>query len=198
VQESDSALHELASAVDINVGKMKIAILVSLMLSVVMLGAAMHIMSLRRERDALRVRLVVAHRQKGELEAKLAAASTRIEALEKRQAPQVSASSPVIKSEAAKESLPTLAEGSYSRESDAIVYSPDAKVRVNSDVVISSPTGVMVSDKSQKIFAGDLRLASATNSLEATGLVFDNDMRRVLIKDPKPTPAADVPAAAGR
>jgi hypothetical protein len=172
---------------------MKIKILVSLILSVVIVAFAMHLMGLERERDALRARLMVAHRKTGELETKLAAASARIEALEKRLADQVSASLSAIKSEAARESSPTLAAGSYSRESGAIVYSPDAKVRINSDLVVSSPTGVMVSDKSQQIFAGDLRFESATSSMEGTGAVFDNDNRRVLIKDPRLTPAPNAP-----
>jgi hypothetical protein len=64
-------------------------------------------------------------------------------------------------------------EGSYAFENGAVVYGPDAKVRIANDLTVSSPAGVMVSDYDQKMIVGDLKLENGTSTMNASDAVVD-------------------------
>lgn len=103
-------------------------------------------------------------------------------------------------------SLPGLVNGTYTLVDGTVVYSPDAQLKLGSGWLISSPTGVMVSDKEQKIIAGDLTLQNAKRTMQATDAVLDVSTGRVMAKglvmrvkesnQPPPTPAAGTPPVA--
>jgi len=69
--------------------------------------------------------------------------------------------------------LPSLAKGSYVLVDGTVVYSPDAQLKLGRGVLISSPTGVMVSDPQQKEVAGDLTIESSHYSVQATDAVVN-------------------------
>jgi hypothetical protein len=54
------------------------------------------------------------------------------------------------------DSKPLLEKGSYSLGDGTVVYAPDAQVRLKNGALVSSPTGVMVSDASLDHVVGDL------------------------------------------
>ncbi len=68
---------------------------------------------------------------------------------------------------------PALLSGNFTRENDALVYDADARLRLANDLTLSSPTGVMVSDEQQKIFAGDMAVETARNTIVAHEAVLD-------------------------
>jgi hypothetical protein len=53
-------------------------------------------------------------------------------------------------------SKPLLEKGSFSLGDGTVVYAPDAQVRLKNGALVSSPTGVMVSDASLEHVVGDL------------------------------------------
>jgi hypothetical protein len=65
---------------------------------------------------------------------------------------------------------PRMTKGSYSLVDGTIVYGPDAQLRLPNGAIISSPTGVMVSDPDLNHVDGDLvietpgRIATTTNA----------------------------------
>jgi hypothetical protein len=65
-----------------------------------------------------------------------------------------------------------LLEGTFAKESNALVYESDAKLQLPNNVFLSSPTGVMVSDEQQKIFAGDMQLLSSKQTISANEAVL--------------------------
>jgi hypothetical protein len=167
---------------------MKIAVIVSSTIALITLFVAVALISLRHETGSLRAELLVVHQEIAELKTKFSASLASLESLEKRRASLVSSPLPAVESRAKKESAPLLAEGSYTRESGAIVYSSDAKVRIERDVLVSSPAGVMVSDENQKIFVGDIRLEKDGNVLDATDAVIDVEKHTVSMKTAHPVP----------
>ncbi|ATC62520.1 hypothetical protein CMV30_00200 [Nibricoccus aquaticus] len=70
------------------------------------------------------------------------------------------------------ENSATLLEGTVTKESDALVYESDAKLQLPNNLFLSSPTGVMVSDEQQKIFAGDMQLLSTKQTISANEAVL--------------------------
>jgi hypothetical protein len=70
------------------------------------------------------------------------------------------------------EDQPLLLEGTVTKESDALVYETDAKLQLPNNVFLSSPTGVMVSDEQQKIFAGDMQLLTTQQTISANEAVL--------------------------
>jgi len=69
------------------------------------------------------------------------------------------------------QSLLVLGKGSYKLVDGTMVYSPDAKLRLRSNL-ISSPSGVMVSDSEKKIVAGDLEIERPNGILKVTNGVL--------------------------
>jgi|GEM_PF-3471016 hypothetical protein len=62
---------------------------------------------------------------------------------------------------------PTLFEGTVTREGGNLLYESDAKLRLSGNVILSSPTGVMVSNEKQTLFAGDMQIEAAKNTITA-------------------------------
>jgi hypothetical protein len=122
-------------------------------------------LSQRGELDDVRARL-------RESDSKLAEVSGRLVELEKRHGPPSQSVSPVMQ-KATAPSLPMLVGGSFAVEQNAVVYSPDAKLRLGSDVAVRSPTGVMVSDLEQQIIVGDLAMETPRGTTQANGAVID-------------------------
>ena len=65
-----------------------------------------------------------------------------------------------------------LLEGTFTKEDRALIYEPDAKLQLPNSVFLSSPTGVMVSDEQQKIFAGDMQLLTTQQTISANEAVL--------------------------
>jgi hypothetical protein len=73
------------------------------------------------------------------------------------------------------QSLLVLGKGSFRLVDGTMVYSPDAKLMLRSNL-ISSPNGVMVSDSEKKIVAGDLEIERPNGILKVTnGVVTSRD-----------------------
>ena len=68
---------------------------------------------------------------------------------------------------------PTLLSGSFTKEDNSLVYDSDAKLRLATDDVLSSPTGVMVSNEKQTIFAGDMQIEAGKTTITAHEGVLD-------------------------
>lgn len=68
---------------------------------------------------------------------------------------------------------PVLVAGTFAKEDNSLVYDADAKLRLASDIVLSSPTGVMVSNEKQTIFAGDMQIEAGKNTITAHEGVLD-------------------------
>ncbi|MGC4073918.1 MAG: hypothetical protein QM760_15700 [Nibricoccus sp.] len=73
---------------------------------------------------------------------------------------------------ASSDEKPLLVEGTVTKESNALVYESDAKLQLPNNVFLSSPTGVMVSDEQQKIFAGDMQLLTTKQTISANEAVL--------------------------
>jgi hypothetical protein len=71
------------------------------------------------------------------------------------------------------ENAPALLSGSFTRENDALIYDADARLRLPNDITLSAPTGVMVSNEQQTVFAGDMALETARNTIVAHEAVLD-------------------------
>ena len=67
------------------------------------------------------------------------------------------------------------AKGSYALGDGTVVYGPDVRVRLKNGVLVSSPTGVMVSDASLEHIDGDLVIESATNIANTTNAYISMD-----------------------
>jgi len=65
-----------------------------------------------------------------------------------------------------------LLEGTVTKESNALVYESDARLQLPNNIFLSSPTGVMVSDEQQKIFAGDMQLLTTRQTISANEAVL--------------------------
>jgi hypothetical protein len=66
-----------------------------------------------------------------------------------------------------------LLTGTFTREDGSFIYDADAKLRLAKDVILSSPTGVMVSNEKQTLFAGDMQIESGKNTITAHEGVLD-------------------------
>jgi len=71
------------------------------------------------------------------------------------------------------ENSPVLLAGAVTKEDNSLVYDADAKLRLAKDVILSSPTGVMVSNEKQTLFAGDMQIESGKNTITAHEGVLD-------------------------
>jgi len=63
---------------------------------------------------------------------------------------------------------PDLVRGSFTQKDDTIFYSPDAQLNFGNGVMISSPSGLMLSDKERAIVAGDLVVETPRESARPT------------------------------
>ncbi len=68
---------------------------------------------------------------------------------------------------------PGLVKGSYKLMEDTILYSPDAQLNFGNGITISSPTGMMMSDRERGIVAGDLIVETPSEIMQATNAVTD-------------------------
>jgi hypothetical protein len=73
-------------------------------------------------------------------------------------------------------------QGSYTVEDRAFVYEPDIKILLRDDVLLSSPTGVMVSDEQQKLFVGDMQMETAKNTIVASEAVLNTHSGQMTAK----------------
>jgi hypothetical protein len=71
-------------------------------------------------------------------------------------------------------SVLTLTKGTYKLVDGTVVYSPEAQVKMGGKVIFS-PTGVMVSDESQKIFSGDLAIETAKGTVQFNDAILTLD-----------------------
>jgi hypothetical protein len=71
-------------------------------------------------------------------------------------------------------SVVTLTKGTYELVDGTVVYSPEAQMKIG-EKLIFSPTGVMVSDESQKIFSGDLAIETAKGTVQFNDAVLTLD-----------------------
>lgn len=72
-----------------------------------------------------------------------------------------------------------LVKGSYLVIDDTRVYSPDAELKVGRDIVISSPSGLMLSDNDMSLVAGDLSVKTAGGTLQTTHAFIDVNSGRI-------------------
>jgi hypothetical protein len=86
---------------------------------------------------------------------------------------------PNAETAAASVPAPELVHGSYTRESNALVYDEDALVLLGDGGLLSSPNGVMVSDEKQKLFVGDLTLETGEHTMVGTDAVLDLEQGRM-------------------
>ena len=70
-------------------------------------------------------------------------------------------------------SLPGLVKGTYTLLDDTRVYSPDAQLKVGKSVLISSPTGLMLSDQEVAMVAGDLAVETPSGTMQAVHAFID-------------------------
>ena len=76
---------------------------------------------------------------------------------------------------------PALVKGTYILLDDTIRYSADAQLNFGNGVMISSPTGLMLSDKDRAIVAGDLVVETPHETVQASrALTTVNDGQREL------------------
>ena len=68
---------------------------------------------------------------------------------------------------------PTLLSGTVAKEDNSLIYDADAKLRLATDVILSSPTGVMVSNEKQTIFVGDMQIEAGKNTITVHEGVLD-------------------------
>ena len=98
---------------------------------------------------ALDRELTITREQLSGAQAQMVAAQERAVALERRAvSPETKVPEPP--------SSPGLAKGTYIIKDDTVVYSRDAQLNFANGVTITSPSGVMLSDKDREIVAGDL------------------------------------------
>lgn len=73
--------------------------------------------------------------------------------------------------------LPGLVKGTYTLLDGSVLYSTDAQLKLGDGFVISSPTGVMVSDEKQSVVRGDLSIQltspDSKSTIEATEATVD-------------------------
>lgn len=69
--------------------------------------------------------------------------------------------------------LPGLVKGTYTLLDGTLIYSPDAQLKLGTGVLVSSPTGLMVSDDEQKIVGGDLAIETGNGVVNAQDAVVD-------------------------
>lgn len=68
---------------------------------------------------------------------------------------------------------PGLVKGTYALMDDTLVYSADAQLKVGKSVLISSPTGLMLSDREVATVAGDLAVETPSGTMQATHAFID-------------------------
>jgi len=161
--------------------------------------AVSSLMSVQSELEAVRERL-------RKSEAVLAVVTERLSKLATSNAERLSQIPPRTAQDAATSAPPILVEGSYAVEQGAVVYDPNARLRVGKNLEVSSPSGVMVSNIEQKMIVGDLEVASPAGMMRAVGAAIDVPNQTMTAKQitftpnqpnkaPEPTPGAVTPRA---
>jgi hypothetical protein len=132
--------------------------------------------------DLLRNDLESTQRRLQLTESKLTKAVATLDALERQTAIALDKKEAASPTPTKKLMLSGLAQGSYEVEHEAVVFSPDAKLRLLDDMTISSPTGVMVSDLNQKMIVGNLKIETPNGTLRADSGVIDLTKRMISAK----------------
>ena len=156
--------------------KMKILSALSLVISSVALVVALRsprldptlssLMSLQNELEAVQERLRAS-------EMKLAELAVRSEKLGTSIAARATQMLPSTLPDAAIPALPLLVDGAYAVEQGAVIYDPNARLRLGNDLEVSSPTGVMVSNIDQSVVVGELTVKSSAGIVRAVGAAID-------------------------
>ena len=116
------------------------------------------------------------------LRAQLAVAQDRADAAERRLS-QTGAKTP-------KDPLSlTLVKGTYTVMDDTILYSSDAELNLGNGVTISSPSGLMISDKGREIVAGNLVVETPNTTAPAA----PNSAAATEVKPDRPAESATTP-----
>jgi hypothetical protein len=68
----------------------------------------------------------------------------------------------------------SLSKGTYKLVDGTVVYSPEAQMKIGGKLIYS-PTGVMVSDESQKIFSGDLAIETEKGTVQFNDAILTLD-----------------------
>ena len=68
---------------------------------------------------------------------------------------------------------PGLIKGGYTMMDESVVYFPDSQFRLGNDLLVSSPKGMMVSDKEQEIFGGDLLLQTPQGTIKSDDAMLE-------------------------
>ena len=123
--------------------------------------------------EALKNELIETRRRLREAEEKLATQSTHIDKLQMRSAGSTNKEEKQPFLATKKVSPPSQTRGPYRLENDAVVYDSIVKLHFANDVIVSSPTGVMVSDLNQKMVVGDLTIETPDRTMQAGGAVLD-------------------------
>ena len=74
---------------------------------------------------------------------------------------------------------PALLSGTFTREENSLIYDADTRLRLASDLTLSSPTGVMVSNEKQTIFAGDMQIEAGKNTITAHEGILDTNTNQM-------------------
>lgn len=80
--------------------------------------------------------------------------------------------------------LPGLIKGTYTLLDGTILYSADAQLRLGDGFLISSPSGLMVSDDIQSVVGGDLKIETARGTLHAEDSLLEVKKGRIRMKGP--------------
>jgi hypothetical protein len=75
-----------------------------------------------------------------------------------------------------------LAKGTYTLEDGTVVYGPDAKLRLPNGMVVTSPTGIMVSDAAVRHIDGDLVVTSANGQYVANNAYLSVEDGHISVK----------------
>jgi hypothetical protein len=68
---------------------------------------------------------------------------------------------------------PGLIKGGFSLMGENVVYMPDSQYRLGPDLFVMSPKGMMMSDRDQQIFGGDLLLQTSQGTIRGDDAVLE-------------------------
>lgn len=80
--------------------------------------------------------------------------------------------------------LSGLVKGSYTLLDGTILYSDDAQLRLGPDFLVSSPTGLMVSDHTQSVVGGDLKVETERGTLRMQDGLLEVRKGMIVAKGP--------------
>jgi hypothetical protein len=75
-----------------------------------------------------------------------------------------------------------LVKGTYTLLDDTVVYSADAQLKIGKSVLVSSPNGVMLSDREIATVAGDLAVETPSGTMQTTNAFIDVNDGKIEMK----------------